>query len=248
MFMTIWKPIVKSKAQKFNFLLNGISLSKEVSFEYDAIKKHFNKIYELMENKLDEKNSVLIMKEMLGFYQLSENLIENLLNEIFRDNFDRFIIQKIAIFEILNKLLKLFISFDLIKIKAPDVFDMYSKHKILELEALLDLVTDQEDDRITILGMICLPMGRMFLSMFSSNKFDIKNADFLSKKSKIHLNSSRQKKLCFYGFLAYKYKLKYLALYIECIFKKLFNENLSEEDINSNKHLSEYFELLENHL
>lgn len=241
MFMIVWKPILKARAKEVKFLLEGQCIAEDVLVEYSALKVSFARINCLLAKELDEKTAVLIMKEMLGFYERAEMLMQYVLNEIFRDAFEELIAERRAVFDLANRLLKLFVLFDLMKIRNPLVFCMYSKHKLLNMDDLLSAVNDIEDDRISVLGSICLPMGRLFLSMFSSDNFEVSLPAILSKRSKIHLNIEKQKKLCLYGYMAEKFEWKYLLIFVGVVFKKMFSKSIFEPD---NKHIERFREYL----
>lgn len=242
MFMIVWKPILKARAREVKFLLEGQRISEDILQEYLALKTSLEKINGLLAKEPDETNSVFTMKEMLNFYQRAESLMQYVLHEIFRDTFDELMAEKRAVFDLANNLLKLFVLFDLMKIQNPLVFCMYSKHKLLSPDSLLGIVSDIEDDRISILGSICLPMGRLFLSMFSSDSFEIIHPAFLSKRSKIHLNTEKQKKLCLYGYMAERFEWKYLLIFAGAVFEKMFGKGIFEP---SNRHISKFKEYLE---
>lgn len=248
MFMIVWKPILKARAKEVNFLLEGQCISEDILQEYSALKISFAKISSLLAKELDESNAVLIMKEMLGFYQRAEMLMQYVLNEIFRDAFEELISERRAVFDLANRLLKLFVLFDLMKIRNPLVFCMYSKHKLLNMDDLLRVVNEIEDDKISVLGSICLPMGRLFLSMFSSDNFEISLPAILSKRSKIHLNTEKQKKLCLYGYMAEKFEWKYLLIFVGVAFKKMFGKSIFESDNEYIERFREYLVMLGQHL
>lgn len=248
MFMIVWKPILKARARDVRFLVEGQCISEDILQEYSALKASFTKINKLLMKKLDETGSVFIMKEMLDFYQRAESLIQYVLDEVFRDTFEELISERRAVFDLANKILKLFVLFDLMKIRNPLVFCEYSRHKLLNPDDLLGIVSDIEDDRISILGSICLPMGRQFLSMFSSDNFEICLPALLSKRSKIHLNAEKQKRLCMYGYMAQKFEWKYLLIFLSAVLEKMFGKGIFESNNEHIERFKEYLEMLNQQL
>lgn len=243
MFLIFWKSFLKSKAEKFNFLKDGIPINQEIFNEYEELKKILAKIQAM--TKTCEDSYVEIMKAFVNFYLNGESLLDNLVNEVLRESFEEDMANKVQIFKLLNKILKIFYIVDIIKLRNPQVFCYYSTFRLIDYERFEATVSPQEDSRISLIGQMTLPMGRLFFSLFTCRNFDLEIPVILSKRSKILFDTDKQKRLYFYYYLSDKYDFKYLKIYIVASFKRIFNHDLDDYN-NTLESFSDYISALMN--
>ena len=221
MFISNTQSIMKQKAKQIRFETNGYAISSELMCIYNNVKLSFSIIAKKIENPKNSKNSIEICKEMINLYGLIHELLQNLLTECFRDNFYLNLEKMEPFFEFLNKVCKIMMAFDLLKIQNPLAFSKYCEAKLKDEEVFNTNVEEGEDNKICILNMISLPFGRLFLSFFCYPTFDLSNPSFLDKIMKIYLNHDSTKRISVYIYLAEQEKWQYLLIYLIALYYKL---------------------------
>lgn len=225
MFAMSWKTILREKANEIIFTKKQQELSDDITMKYSALKSSFIKISKKLKNPLKKDRSIKICKEILVFYLKAEDLLHNLVLECFNENFMYNINQKKKIFELANKIAKFFIRFDVIKAKNFQVFTEYTQIRLNSEERFYKLVNSSEDDKISMLFKMAMPMARLFLSMFSSPIFNLEIPVFLGKFSKVHLTLEEQKKLGIFIYLCENYQWKYLIVFLMGVFDRATGKN-----------------------
>lgn len=248
MFMFLWKPILRMRAKDVDFGSNSLELSEETERQYIEIKGHYKRLKKsLMHCGNDEESAPIILKEFLSFYLKSETIVLALFNEIFKRNFYDSINKRKSVFVLLNKIMKIFLSIDCIRLRYPDVFCYYSFYKMHNGDKLDKICSECEDKRLSILGLITLPMGRLVLSLFSSEKFELFYPTTLSKRMRINLDGERKKSLYLYARLMELHNLKYLYVYFGAIYKRFYGTGSYTFDKHIDPVFEEYLDMLQNH-
>lgn len=248
MFMFCWKPILQMRAKDIDFINESHELSDEILNFYIDIKKRYEKLTKgFINNRNKCKSSPKTMKRFLAFYLKGETLMLILLNELFQPSFHETINKKKPLFALLDKLMKIFISADCLRLQFPDVFCQYSLYKLYYSDKMQDLFSESEENKIDVLGCIALPMGRLILSLFSTQKTDIFYPTSLSKRTKINLCTQRKKCLYMIARLMEIHKFKYIALYLGAVYMKFFGKNSFKFDMPMTLIFKEYLELLQAH-
>lgn len=247
MFMMFWKPILKAKAEQVVFLAKGQDLSVDVNEKYNEMKNGLQKIIERINNEPDHTECVEICKKMLLLYSTCEELLQNIVFEFFRESFIKNIGKKECLFVVSNKIFKIMMLYDLLKAKNPWIFAKYTEMRIKMEKDFWKLVDEQEDVKISVLNMISMPMGRLFLSMFTSSIFDIEIPEFLGKISKIYLDIEFQKRLFIYIYLSEIHQWKYLHVFLVALLTRVVGNNYDLKDEQFHNYL-EYLELLKEQL
>jgi hypothetical protein len=248
MFSLSWKSKLKSSAQDIAFSQKQQKLSYDVKMKYYELKKSYDRILKKMDGLLDGITCIEICREMLCFYSNAEDLLQIFIGECFRDRFMISVGKKREIFEIQDKVFKLMIQFDILKTRCPKVFERYSEMRILEDELFYNIVTEDEDGKISTLNMIAMPMGRLFLSMFSSNIFSLKIPNFSRKVSKIHLNTERQNRLGVFIYLCEIHQWKYMLIFLVGVFTRAIGNSVFDINTDSLKNVIGYLETMKRQL
>lgn len=244
MFAMIWKSVLKSKASHIKFTETSHRLSDDIQRLYNELKISFDQITRELDGNIDSIQSIDICKKSIVFYEICEELLQHILNECFSDTFLESIRRKRDIFEISNKLFKILMLFDLLKSRNPRIFSNYCELRLKQEEKFKEMVDDLQDDKISMLNMISVPMGRLFLSMFSSQKFNLLNPLFLGKISKIHLDTEKQNRLCIFTYLCEINQWKYAFIFFSALFDRVTNTNYFDLKNNTLKNLRGYLEML----
>lgn len=238
----IWKSRQRERAGEITFSSNQQRLSHAIQLKYYEMKLLFSSIVEKLEASISS-NYIEICKEMLRFYRCGEELLQNLMNECFNDKFMGNIHRKRNIFDISDKVFKLIMAFDLIKSRTSKVFYAYSEAR-LRNEDFSEMVDEAEDDRISLMHMIGLPMARLFLSMFSSANFSLEVPFLLGKVSKIHIDEKNRNKLYIFIYLCEIHQWKYMLVFLTALSQRESvggGLNIKEESL---KNILGYFEMM----
>ncbi len=239
---------LQKKILSFRFNDMDQAISPDIMDYYADIKRKFKKLQkEFPSSTYDCESSPFLMKDILNFYFKSETLILILLNEMFQKNFVETIESKKPIFDLLNKLMKIFISFDILKKEFADVFCQYSFYKLYYKDQINKIFTESELNKIDILNAIQQPMGRLILSMFATPSLEIYYPSQLSKRSCIILLKNRQQTLYMYARLMEIQKYKYLAFYLGAVYCKFFGKKKFDFKMKISDFFKKYIEDLQNH-
>ncbi|KAL6120690.1 hypothetical protein NUSPORA_02540 [Nucleospora cyclopteri] len=261
-----WRKIVKLEAQAL-MMDQSLKLSKDTKDAFKHIKNLHTKLVKfinsqitskvstsikLKESKLNNKKNKRNGKEtekdhlnkdtiqkldiLLEFYLESEKMILYLINEMFRKGFYESVDNKMNIFILLNKIMKIFVNIDQM-ILTTDIFSKYTMYKSS---------FNYENERLTILSCITLPMGRMILTLFCDSKNDLFHPNKLSKRTKVFLTDQKKKYLMLYQEISKIQELKYLQLYLGVICEFFIGEGFLKPD-ELEKGLLDYGKLLKHH-
>lgn len=244
MFSMIWKSVLKSKASHIKFTESSHRLSEDVQRLYTELKISFEEITRELDGNIDPVQSINICKKCICFYEICEELLQHIMNECFSDTFLESIGRKRDVFEISNKIFKILMLFDLLKSRNPRIFSNYCELRLKQEDAFKEAVEDLQDDKISMLNMMSVPMGRLFLSMFSSHKFNLTNLMFLGKISKIHLDTEKQNRLCIFTYLCEINQWKYAFIFFSALFNRITDTNYFDLKNNTLKNLRGYLEML----
>ncbi|KAI4291714.1 hypothetical protein PAPHI01_0988 [Pancytospora philotis] len=248
MFMFLLKPLLRMRARDITFRTVSYDLSEEVHQSYYEIKQYYKHLLKgFIHAKNDVESAPYILKEFLHFYLKCETFGLSLVNEIFKPHFVDSIGHRKAVFEMLNKLMKIFMSIDLLRLRHPEIFCSYSAYKLKHGDAIHKICSEFEDQRISILSSIPLPMGRLVLSFFASDKFELYYPTILSKRMRISLNKDAKKNLYIYARLMELNDFKYLHVYLGAVYKKFYGKNSYTFDPHINELLDEYLVMLQEH-
>lgn len=247
MFITNIQTNLKLKANTIQFISNGNAISAELESVYNEMKLSFSKITQNLEKELNSYNCIVICKEMLNFYHISHELLQNILTECFRDSFYINLDKMEYFFGFFNKVCKMMVAFDLLKIQNPLIFSNYCESKLRNEPTFDSNVEQGEDSKICILNLVSLPLGRLFLSFFSYPTFDLEHPSFLSKTIKIQLNPESKKRISLFIYISERSEWRYLMVYFITLFYKLEGNdpfNISYVEFIKYK---KYMEMLKQH-
>lgn len=248
MFMFLLKPILKMRARNVEFRENSLELSEETTASYVELKLLYARLVKsFMSCKDDTDSAPLIIRDFLSFYLKGETLALALFNEIFKPNFYESIDKRKSIFVLLNKIMKIFISLDCIRLKHPEVFCQFSTYKLEHRKRFSKQFTELENQRLSILGLITLPMGRLVMSLFATEKCELFYPAVLSKRIRINLNNERKRYLYLYSRLAELNNLNYLCLFLVAIYRRFFGSSSFNIGGPMKAHYDEYLRMLQEH-
>lgn len=227
------------------FIDNNHSISPDILSYYIDIKRKFIKLQKELKNSASNcEASPVIMKEFLNFYFKAETLILILFNEIFQQTFLDRIEAKQPIFQLINKLAKIFISFDLLKLQYPDVFCQFSFYKIYYSDQIHNVLMENEINKIDLLASMVLPMGRLVISIFATSNKEFFYPSILSKRSRIMLFGKRKKVLKLLSHVMIMHNFKYIAFYFGILYNKFFGKKTNNFGKKLNYVTEKYWEML----
>ncbi|KAI5170342.1 hypothetical protein PAEPH01_1352 [Pancytospora epiphaga] len=246
--MFLWKPILRMRANDIDFQSTSLELSEETHNMYNEIKECYLKLRKkLIDSDISEKSAPLILKEFLSLYLKSESFVISLFNEIFKPHFTETLNKRKSVFVLLNKLMKIFISIDYLRMTNPQVFCQYSFYKLHNGDKLYTICSEHEDYKLCILSLISLPMGRLMLSLFATDKFELFYPTALSKRMRINLNDDKKKSLYLYARLTEIQDYKYLSIYLGAIYKRFYGAGSYVFDNPPKGPLKKYLDQLQKH-
>lgn len=246
--MFFWKSKIRNTAQDVKFSSNTYELSEEIQNSYKELKNEYKNFkLSLLQKNISKKKSLKILQNFLQLYLNCETHILSLFNEIFKPDFLTKISKKRPMLILFNKVMKIFISLDMLCVKYREVFCKFSLYKMENNEKLIIQLSDIDTQRISILSCISLPMGRLILSIFSTNALELYYPTILSKRTRINLCEERKNILYFMANLTQYHNLKYISFYLSVIYRKFFNNLPIESKDNMTPEMIEYMNLLLNH-
>lgn len=246
MFMFLWKPFLRFKAKNVEFEDSGTDLSTTTIKSYDEIKGLYKSLIKDIID-VDSELAPEVARNFLSFYLQAETLLLNLINEMFKKSFNETIEKRKPIFNMLNKLFKIMMHVDSLRLRYPDVFCKYTEYKMNNSKFFSKKYSDLEDQKISILSLISLPMGRLILSLFTSDKFELFYPTLLSKRSRVFLDKDRKKVLYMYCRLSEKYNFKYILIYFAVIYKRFYGQYSFSFDNEINHAYKSYIDMLHSH-
>lgn len=226
-----------TKPKDFKFNEPGYLLTSETLKECDYIKKiFFISINILIEEKY-KGDGVEDIKKLVLWYEKSDTLLTSLINEMFTSRFIDTIDKRYALFEVLDKIFKMFYLFDMYRLKSTSVFHEFTNYKFKNRKK----INDREIIKLSTFCSVAMPMGRLFLTYFTMEKYEMFHPAILKKRTTLFLNDVRKdylKYIC--GILVDHTKFKYLKIYFCALYEKLtkdtsydkFFETLSKKEKN----------------
>lgn len=231
MFASSWKPWLKTRANEIVFSKTQDKLSPDIIEKYNAIKDMITTLSISIDKGTSKRKSVELCRKMLFFYTSCEELVHLLMLECFKDSFIRNVERRLGVFTMVNKIFKIMMIFDVMKLRNREIFSCYSEMRLLEKGTMND-IDEVEDNKISMLFMICIPMARMFLTMFSSPIFDLEIPCLLGKIPKLYLDLDHQKMVGLFAYLSEKHNWRYSLVFFSVLFERATGS--SELDVNRN--------------
>lgn len=219
MFTGSKKFCLKSAAKEIAFSDIQDPLSPEIEEKYNEIKVMAETLFKTMDEKSSKDTCIGLCREMVYFYRCCEELIHHIMLECFKDHFMRGIAQKQGVFTLGDKIFKLMMMFDTLKLRAPVAFFKYSEMR-LRGEIQPRDIDEAEDNRISMLFMVSMPMARMFLAMFTSQTFDMEVLCLLGRRSKVHLDPDKQNRLGVFMYLCEQHGWRYMLIFLSALFER----------------------------
>lgn len=165
---------------EFDFVTEPYIISEHIKTKYNALKHCFHNAIDILKNYKNsdksQKNAYKGAKQLVDFYDSAGLYMTVLVEEIFKEPLDK----KSELFAILNKLLKMFFVYDILRHKHQSIFNdfSYAKSKIKDLIFV---------DKFTVFSAISMPMGHLFVSYFYTENEEIYAPRELCKRSNIFL-------------------------------------------------------------
>lgn len=244
--MFLWKPLLRMRAKNVEFVTPNHELSDGVQDTYSNIKSaHKRLTKQLSRRDFASKEAPPIVRDFLYFYLSSETLALSLFNELFRPSFYDSVNKKRPLFLLLNKLLKIFITTDFLRLDNPELFCAYSLSKLKHPKSFRQNLNQTEEARLDILHSITLPMGRMILSLFADKKKELFYPSLLSKRSRILLDAENKKTLYTIAKLAEIQNFKYISLFLSSVYNKFYGTSSYKFDSEAAGPIAMYLDLLQ---
>ncbi|EOB15383.1 hypothetical protein NBO_4g0011 [Nosema bombycis CQ1] len=150
---------------------------------------------------------------------------------MFKTRFIETVEKRLSLFELLNKLFRMFFLFDNYRNKYVSVFHAFSVFKINERSRL----EEKDNLRYSTFCCIGMPMARLFVSYFTADGHEIYHPVVLKKRATIFLNDTKKDYLLFLNTLIVENTdLKYVKMFLCALHEK----------INGNDPFTEFFETL----
>ncbi|EEQ82323.1 hypothetical protein NCER_100990 [Vairimorpha ceranae BRL01] len=237
--LKMFKKQVQNKPKNFKFCKSGFILSSETLNEYEYIKKLFFISVSIFTRTTSKSNGIEEIKRLLLFYEKSDTLMCSLIDEFFSKRFIESIDRRYALFEILDKILRMFYVFDKLRLKAVKPFHNFSFFKIKNRSC----ISEREIIKLSTFASIAMPMARLFISYFSAEDFEIFHPMILKKRTTLFIGDTKKgylKYIC--AILVEHTKLKYLKIFMCALYEKLNKDSTFDifyEQLNSKE--QEYF-------
>lgn len=246
--MFLYKPFIRMKARDIKFRTISFELSQETQKAYQEIKVYYARVVKSMKYAEGAVESApLVLKDFLHFYLKCETFGLSLLNEIFKPHFVETMTHRRSVFSMLNKLMKIFMSVDMIRMRNPEIFCNYTQFKIIHGDEIYKICSELEDQKICVLSSIPLPMGRLLLSLFATDSFELYYPTVLSKRIRISLNGNAKKTLYLYARLMAINDYKYIHIYLGSVYRRFFGMGSYTFDSYINEQLGGYLTMLQQH-
>jgi len=217
-----------------------IELSHDILLYYKELKSRYKYLYRAFSDPpRGRKQTIAAIKSFLDFYMQSEIFINTLFREILRPSFYRTLSRRRPFFVILNKVLKIFVSLDILVFKSPELYVNFTKFKRDTENVILE-------QRLSVITGISLPMGRMVVSLFTNDGKELYVPPFLSKHKKIDLSLINKNLIPLYFHVLEDSSFKYVSEFLRLIDRKFAKKSLCKMNASPKLH-SFYFTLLEQH-
>lgn len=215
----------------FEFSKNGYKINTKIFEEYYNLKKTYlqwHKLIKEYENKnYSIEDCITILKTSLKFYGDSERVKNILLSEVLRPKDDMHM--KRSLFELFEKILKLFYLFDESRNKNIKVF-----HDFSTLKRLNKLNLDEvEIQKVSSLVAFAMPMGYLFVSKFTYKSIELYTPTLLIKREILFINKQKKRMIEKVCVAAVRYGFVFVSIFFVGTYNRFFSSDFLEEDINN---------------
>lgn len=213
---------------KSEFRLHSTIILKYTSYKklYISLIARLKK-YESKKHTTENETKKLL-KQILFIYEESETINNILLVELLSNSKTEF---KKEIFEILEKVLKIFFLFD--------------KNRHENVKIFHDFALKNEKSGFSGFSALAMPMAHLFISKFTTEDREVYTPRSLLLRNTILLDGKKKKILFFTGKIAVKYNYLFIAIYIIGTYNVFFGKNEFYEYFNGMKNsLRKYYENL----
>lgn len=232
--MRLFRKRLFRRLNDFKFSKNPYLLSEETIKEYEYVKKLFLNSIDILENFSceDISNSLSCIRQLISYYEKSDTLVLSLINEMFKTRFIETIEKRYSLFEILNKLFRMFYLFDSYRNNFVDVFHAFSILKIKKRNKM------EEKDILKYSTFCCvaMPMARLFISYFTADGYEVYHPVILKRRPTMFITETKKDYLFFINSLVVKYTdLKYVKIFLCSLYEKIYNDNSFDQFYESLK-------------
>lgn len=242
--LKLFKKRVQHKPKDFKFAKTGYILSSETCKEYEYIKKLFFISIDILLEKSTDSDGRGEIKKLISYYEKSDTLMSTLLNEIFSKRFVETIDRRLSLFELLDKIFRMFYLFDKHRFSNVSLFHNFSFYKMKNRKC----IDEKEIVKCSTFSSIAMPMGRLFLSYFTSENYEIFHPVILKKRTTLFLSDTKKEYLRFVCSIIVDHtEFKYLKMYLCGLYEKMFNDTRFDYFYNSltRKEKAYYVDLIE---
>lgn len=230
--------VCSQKASNFEFENDPYPISSFTTQEYRYVKELFVRSVEILKAKerKDVADSIRDIRQLIDFYESADSFMCSLVNEVFRIGFSDGMERKQRIFEIINKLLKMFFLFDINRLRHVQVFHDYSTMNVYRHNELTPMLSVNEMLKIATFSAISMPMARLFLTYFNTDTLQIFHPVILCKRAPIHLSAEMKVTLDFVCRVVCKSNsYKYIIIFFCALYESSFDLNCFSRDIEKLK-------------
>lgn len=205
------------RASSFEFSDRSLA-SRHAAEEYRHVKRLFLSAREILRSsrRRNALQAVADMQQLLVFYERSGAFMCLLVNEVFRMSR---VEEKHDVFEIMNKLLRLFFLFDVDRMQHVQVFHDYAVLVVYGRQSILPM---SEMLKIATFSAISMPMGRLFMTYFSTEAVQIHHPAVLCKRAPIHLCAERRTFLELVSRVMCRHRKRHAALFFCALYEAHF--------------------------
>jgi hypothetical protein len=219
--LRLFKKKVQQKPKDFTFSKTGYILSSETCVEYEYIKKLFFISMNVLLEKSADFDGKKEIKKLISYYEKSDTLMGTLLNEIFSKKFIETIDKRLSLFELLDKIFRMFYLFDKHRFNNVKLFHNFSFFKMKNRKC----IDEKEVVKCSTFSSIAMPMGRLFLSYFTSENYEIFHPVILKKRTTLFINDTKKEYLRFVCSIVVDHtEFKYLKMYLCGLYEKMFKD------------------------
>ena len=163
-------------------------------------------------------------KKLLNIYLESEEIVLNLLNQMFKTKFYNNVKNKRKMFKVLDAFCKNFIKIDQ-KLYKGLFWSKYTEYKRTHNSFI-------EQEKLDILSCISMPMAQLFITLFYNKEKDLFYPTKLSKRSKIFLSDDKLKFLISYYKQIQEDEFIYIQSYFLIVIEIFTDEIMSKKGLS----------------
>ncbi|KAF9764179.1 hypothetical protein NGRA_0754 [Nosema granulosis] len=230
--MMLFRKTLFKRLKDFKFSKDSYLLSDETIEEYEYVRRLYHKSIDILENFTEERDCLSCIKQLITFYEKSDTLVTSLVNEMLRNRFIDSIEKRLSLFEILNKLLRMFFLFDKHRHNSTEVFQSFAFLKVNHREEL----EERDVIKCSTFCSVAMPMGRLLISYFVTDGFEVFHPVILKMRTTLYLTETKKDYLLFINKIMVEHTdLKYVKLYFCALYEKLYDENFFDKFFESLK-------------